>query len=296
MTMRDLFYDVVADILSSDERAVLVLADIGTGRLAHGDRIVNVGIREQLTIGVAAGLALEGFRPLVHSYAPFLVQRPFEQIKLDLGHQGVGAILVSVGASYGASTEGRTHQAPEDVALLSSLPEWTIHVPGHPDEMERQLRQATNSHGCVYIRLDEMSNARQHSSSDQITPITQGSAGAPTVLAVGPMLDSVAAALRHEDVTIAYTSTVRPFDDAGLQTLVGDAPEVVVVEPYLEGTSSHTVTSALSSRPRRVLSLGYRLRESRGYGSPEDHLRDHGLDQGSLHERIGAFLAGAPAV
>ena len=87
-------------------------------------------------IGVAAGLALEGYRPVAHSYTPFLVERPYEMLKLDLGHNDLGAVLVSIGASYDAAREGRTHQAPEDVALVAALPGWTIHVPGHVDEAE----------------------------------------------------------------------------------------------------------------------------------------------------------------
>src|SRR5262245_33249618 len=124
--MRKRFTEVTVDLLAQDERTVVVLSVIGNpqfsavGAIARfPGRIIDVGIREQAQIGVAGGLALEGFRPIVHSYAPFLVERPFEQIKLSLTHQGVHAILVSVGASWDMSYLGRTHQAPEDVALMS---------------------------------------------------------------------------------------------------------------------------------------------------------------------------------
>ena len=135
-TMRERFARVTSELIDTDPRLAVVLAEIGKDGFAgaehrHPDRLINVGIREQLMISVASGLALAGMRPIAHSYTPFLVERPFEQVKLDLAHQGVGAILVSVGASYDASNSGRTHQAPEDVALLSNLPDWTIHERWH---------------------------------------------------------------------------------------------------------------------------------------------------------------------
>src|SRR5205085_9556757 len=137
MSMRSRFYVLAAEALDDDERVAVVSAEIGVAELPRHPRHFNVGIREQLMIGVAAGLALEGMRPVAHSYTPFLVERPYEQVKLDLGHQDLGAILVSTGASYDAARGGRTHQAPADVAIVAALPGWTVHVPGHPVELER---------------------------------------------------------------------------------------------------------------------------------------------------------------
>ena len=139
MSMRQRFNTVTTSLLDTDPRAALVLADIGAANFEPSDRVVNVGIREQAMIGAAAGLALSGLRPIAHSYTPFLIERAFEQIKLDFGHQRLGAVLVSIGGSFDAAREGRTHQAPGDVALISTLPGWTVHVPGHPDEVEAML-------------------------------------------------------------------------------------------------------------------------------------------------------------
>ena len=221
--MRERFTEVVSRALDEEPRLAVVLADIGvarfeeTGAVArHPGRVVNVGIREQLLISVAAGLALEGMRPVVHSYTPFLVERPFEQIKLDLGHQDVGAVLVSIGASYDAAEEGRTHQSPEDVSLLASLPGWTIHVPGHADEVEVLLRRAIDGDDRVYIRLSEETNSTPHGDGS-LRVVRDAGAGAPTVLAVGPTLDPVLAATADLEVTVAYTATVRPLDATALR-------------------------------------------------------------------------------
>ena len=138
-TMRKRFYERATRALDDDPRAAIVLAEIGASELpARHERLFNVGIREQLMIGVAAGLAFEGLRPIVHSYAPFLVERPYEQIKLDLGHQDVGAILVSTGASY-------------DGAQLGA------HAPG-----ARRRRAAVGAAGLDHPRARPPRRARAH--------------------------------------------------------------------------------------------------------------------------------------
>jgi len=283
-------------LLDHDPRLAVVLADISAdqfGRAAarHPGRVINVGIREQLLIGVAGGLALAGLRPIAHTFSSFLIERPFEQVKLDIGHQDAGAVLVSSGASYDMPSMGRTHQAPGDVALLDTLDGWTIHVPGHPDEAEVLLRHASAGDGRVYLRLSGESNPEPHA----VTPghfevVRSGQAG--TVIAVGPMLQPILNAVKDLDVTVLYAVTVRPFDAGTLRQAVGAAgrTDVVLAEPYLAGTSSHEVNEALIDVPHRVLGLGVARAELRHYGTPADHAAAHGLDTASLRMRISAFL------
>jgi transketolase len=102
------------------------------------------------------------------------------------------------------------------------------------------------------------------------------------------MLDPVLAATADLDVTVAYTLTPRPLDTRGLRELV--SRDVVVVEPYLAGTSSRLVAAALSDVPHRVLHLGVGRAEQRRYGIPADHARWHGLDPAGLRASISTFL------
>lgn len=296
-TMRDRFTAVATNLLDTDPRIVLLLADIGTDRFKgagatsrHPGRLRNLGIREQLLIGVAAGHALEGLRPIVHSYAPFLVERAFEQVKLDLGHQGVGAILVSVGASHDWAAGGYTHHAPGDIACLSTLPGWRLHVPGHPDEAEALLRDAAARDEPTYLRLSDAANTHPRAAHGGLLHIERQDAfAAATVVAVGPMLDRVREAVADRRVNLLYASTVRPLDVETLRT-VAAGTDVVLVEPYLAGTSSAPIAQALSDRPVRILALGVGNRTLRRYGVASEHDAAHGLDVAGLRSRIDRFM------
>ena len=292
-TMRERFYDVARAALDEEPRLAVVTAEIGTTPLGPHPRHFNVGIREQLMIGVAAGLALEGYRAVAHSYAPFLVERPYEQVKLDLGHQGLGAVLVSTGASYDAASEGRTHQAPEDVAALAALPGWTIHVPGHADEVERLFRQAIAQRrprlhpalrggepGAGGRRRPRRAPARRRRARRSSSRSARRSA-------------RCSQATVDLDVTVAYLATVRPFPGAALREALGAGTAVVLVEPYLAGTSSAEVSAALADRPHRLLALGVGNAELRRYGTGAEHRAAHGLDAAGIRASLDAFLDAA---
>ncbi|WP_245645485.1 transketolase family protein [Pseudonocardia acaciae] len=292
--MRDTFVAAATELLDDDPRVALVLAEISRDRFTvaeqdHPDRVINVGIREQLLVSVAGGLALTGMRPIAHTIGSFLVERPFEQVKLDLGHQDVGGILVSVGASYDYPFTGRTHMSPGDVALIDTLPGWTIQVPGHPAEVPPLLRAAADRDDRVYLRLTEAPNATAYSAQGEMSVLRTGRRG--LALAVGPVADRVLAATEGLDVTVVYTPTVRPLDTAVLRAALPDRADVLLVEPYLAGTSTHVLATALEDRPHRIAALGVaRDHEIRGYGTIPDHDRAHHLTTAALSARARTFF------
>lgn len=291
--LRSQFAATAAELIDTDPRVAVVLAEISADKFAnvatrHPDRVINVGIREQLMISVAGGLALTGMRPIAHSFGAFVVERAWEQVKLDLDHQDVGAVLVGAYGSYDWPEGGRTHQAPGDVALIDTLSDWVVHVPGHPAELDAQLRTAVAAGNRVYLRVGGEPNPESFPTEhDTWSVLRQGTAG--TVVAVGPMLRNVLAAVSGLDITVLYAPTVRPFDADTLRATLG-AARVVMVEPYLAGTSAAQVATALGDRDHRQLGLGVTDPDPHRYGTPADHDRLHGLDPAGLRRRVARFL------
>lgn len=294
MNPRAQFARTAGDLVETDPAVALVYAEIsgqffGEVEARHPDRVINVGIREQLLVNVGAGLALTGMRPIVHTFGSFLVERAFEQVKLGFGHQDVGGVLVGSGGSFDAASAGRTHQVPGDVALMATLPGVHIHAPSTSTEVDTILRTTVAGDGLHYVRVVGQTNSTSYAGPG-LHVVRRG--GGATVIALGPVLDDVLAAVEGRDVTVLYASTVRPFDGRGLRAALG-TPDVVLVEPWLTGTSAHVVGETLRDLPHRLLALGVAPTELRRYGTPADHVAAHGLDAAGIRRSLDGFLPAA---
>jgi transketolase len=235
-------------------------------------------------------LALAGMRPIVHTFASFLVERAFEQIKLDLSHQRVPAVLVSIGASYDEAAYGRTHQAPGDVALLATLADWRIEVPAHPADVRVLLRRAVDDPGRTYVRLSEVTARSAGPHDGSLRVLRRGRRG--VVLTVGPMIDRTVAAVDGLDLTVMHAVTAFPLDAATLhdELVRSGSPVIFLVEPYLAGTAASQIADALVDTPHQLFSHGVRDVDLHRFGLASDHDRAHGLDIASLRERISEQL------
>jgi len=292
--MRRAAVEAIVELFQEDQRTAIVLAEISTDlfepAFRHDPRrAVNVGIMEQTMVGVAAGFALEGFRPVVHTIAPFLAERALEQVKLDFGYQRLEGLFVSTGASYDYSASGMTHHAPGDVAALATVPGLEALVPGTREEAAALVRTAHGNGRPTYLRTTAAENAAARERPAGGLSVERRGHG-PTAIAVGPMLDRTLAALDGLDPTVLYATTAVPLDAATLAAEAGPAAEVIVVEPFSEGTLAAQVAAALSHRAARILSVGVPRAAIHAYGTVADHDRALGLDANGIRSRVLRFL------
>jgi transketolase len=254
----------------------------------YPERTYNIGICEQAMTSVAAGLAKEKLIPVLHSIAPFVVERCFEQIKIDLCYQHLNTNIVSVGSSYDYAALGCTHHCPGDVSILQALPGMEIVVPGTSEEFDRLFRAAYSDANPTYFRLSEHSNLQSYDVEfSKALLIRRGTLA--TVIAVGPALTSVLEATRSLDVTILYYTTLSPFDGEILRENSGSG-NIIVIEPFYEGTLAYSVTNAMKGRSLRLLSIGVPRLFLTGYGHADDHDLACGLTAGQIRARLEDFL------
>lgn len=166
--MRDAFAAALLEAADRDPRVVLLSGDIGNRMFdsfkdRHPSRFFNCGVAEQSMLGVAAGMAMSGLRPVVYTIAPFVTFRCLEQIRVDLCYHRVPVVLVGVGAGLGYANLGATHHSCEDVAMLRTLPEMTVACPADPVEVRLALPAALRETGPVYLRIGKKGEPVVHS-------------------------------------------------------------------------------------------------------------------------------------
>lgn len=293
--MRQQFVDTISEIMAQDQNLAVLLGDIGVHgfRQVFADyptRIYNIGILEQATIGVAAGLATTGLIPVVHTIAPFLVERAFEQLKVDFGYQKLNGNFISVGASYDYAGLGCTHHCPGDVSLMRAIPDMSIVVPGTAKEFDAIFKSAYADSHPTYYRLSEKSNGTdQEVTYGKANLIKEGTQA--VVIAIGPLLDPILEATQNLDVTVLYYTTLRPFDAETLKTYAANIDKFILCEPFYSGTLTDEITEALKPKAISIEHIGVPRRFLTNYGSAADHDKHLGLDATGIKKKITDFLS-----
>ncbi len=306
--MRNAFAHEITQLAQQDERIVLLSGDIGNRlfdefKAKCPGRFHNCGVAEANMIGVAAGLAMNGLRPICYTIAPFITYRCMEQIRVDVCYHHVPVTIVGTGSGLAYASLGGTHHSCEDIGMLRTLPDLVVMAPGDAHEVRGCLRSVLKQSKPAYLRIGKKGEATVHSS---VPPIEVGKAvvltppGRVTLISTGNMLPTVQAAaalLAAKNISCGVTSlpTVKPLDIAFLQTAFATSQIVATVEEHSVlgglGGSVAEWQSDQANRGARLLRFGTADEFYHETGEQE-HAHEHfGLTPGKIVDRILTTLS-----
>jgi len=288
--MRNIFPDFIYNQLATDKKIFILLGDIGVHSFRkvfqnYKNHILNLGILEQSMIGFAAGLAMEGRIPFVHTIAPFMVNRAYEQIKIDLCYQNLNVNIVSVGASIDYAALGSTHHCPEDVAILSKLPNMQIYCPGNSQELANLLKKYKMK-GPKYFRLSNYFHNSQIPSNESFTLLRKGKKG--LIIVIGPALRFIENFYNFVDANIIYINKIKPLDEIFLKKYFRE--KIVIVQDFYKGSISSDILAVFKNRKIVCKEIGLPIKFFLNYGSSIEHYNMLGLNNIKIKKEIIDFL------
>ncbi len=274
------FYKTIENVLAGDERTVVILGVSGVGICVDlsqkfPGRFIDAGIMEQAIIGIASGISTAGMIPIVYGQSTFMIERAYEQLKIDFGYQKLCGNIVVYGGSTEFGTLGATHCCPAALSVLSIIPGMEIVVTGRPDEFTSLFMDTYDNGNPTVYRTSMFCNSYNE-------PITFGKAnvvkrgGSATVLAVGPMLELAMQALRDEDVTILYYTTVSPFDADTLRANLVNG-RLLLMEPSYQAGIMPLISRALHGESFKVDFVGYPLEFVTNHGYVVQNAQMYGM-------------------
>lgn len=199
--MRNAFIDELVEAAEKNDNIVLVVGDLGYGVVElfakrFPQRFFNSGVAEQNMMGLAAGLASEGFHVFVYSIANFPTFRCAEQIRNDVDYHNLPVTVVAVGGGLAYGNLGYSHHAVQDYALMRVMPNMLIAAPGDPMEVRACMRYIINNPQPSYLRLGKAGEPCVHTEVPEVFPgkwlsIRQGKKCGDTYLTTGATLEFV---------------------------------------------------------------------------------------------------------
>ncbi|MEO5336608.1 MAG: transketolase [Magnetospirillum sp. WYHS-4] len=302
--MRKAALDMVHQLARRDERVVYIGSDPGAGTLdamkaEFPDRFFIEGIAEANVVGMAAGLAMEGYIPYVNTIATFLTRRCFEQVAVDVCLHGLPVRLIGNGGGLVYAPLGPTHTAIEDMAIMRALPGMAVVAVADADEMRRMMACTLDWRGPIYIRLGKGGDPVVSKEEGGFTlgrgiPMRDG--GDVLIVSTGVMTAKALQAADVLDAAVLHLPTVKPLDTAALFRLAEGRRLVATVEEHIRtGGLGSAVLEAFADREAmpvpRLLRLALPDAFVHNYGSQDGLLARFGLDSAGIAKSVREALA-----
>ncbi|MDP2635442.1 MULTISPECIES: transketolase C-terminal domain-containing protein [unclassified Pseudoalteromonas] len=239
--LRQAFADKMIEVGEADPNLVVMVGDISHGILKpfaakFPSRYFNIGICEPSIVGIAAGIAATGLIPVAHTIAPFLIERSFEQIKLDFAYQQLGGNFITVGGAFDYAQLGCSHHCYSDVSLMCQLDNSIVTSPASDHEFSVLFSQVYNRGTINYFKLTENPHDFTFSNPIEIGKAVQIKEGTDiSIIAVGPQLKQALVASKQLEssgytVDLIYIHTIKPFDTQSVVASIAKTKKVIVCE------------------------------------------------------------------
>lgn len=300
--MRDAFSAALIKAAQQDERVLLLTGDHGYAlfdefRRLLPDRYLNVGVAEQNMVGVAAGLAKAGFRPIFYGLSAFVPIRVLEQIKLDICYEELPVVMIGDGAGFVYGALGASHHCTEDISALRAIPKVRILSPADAFEMTRAMELAFSAERPVYLRIGKSDIGPVHKGAikydwGDLIEMHPGDGGLGFI-ATGSM---VAAALkegsRWEGSSVWSAPSLKPLNAEQVVAICRDHRAIVTLEEHSIYGGLGAAIAEISSTyaPCWVGRVGIQDRFAQYAGSYEYLRSEHGLDAATISRQVDEFI------
>lgn len=302
--MRKKSLDSVYELAKVNDKIIFIGSDLGpdvllTMKKEMPDRFFMEGVSEQHIIGMAAGLAMEGFIPYVNTIATFLTRRCYEQVALDLCLQDLPVRLIANGGGVVYAPLGPTHLAIEDIAIMRALPNMTVVAPCDAEEMKRFMATTIDWPHPIYIRLGKGGDkvvSEEKFGFEIGKAILMREPGQGLFISTGVMTQLVLEAteqLRKEGLTcgVLHVHTIKPLDEASLSDLLPGVNAVVTVEEHtrIGGLGSAVLEFTNDNIPEqssKIVRIGIPDQFAKQYGSQDSLLKHWGITVETLMETM----------
>jgi transketolase len=307
--MRQSSLIAVYELAKRDQRVVFIGSDLGPGVLDKfknemPGRFYMEGVSEAAIIGMAAGMAMDGFIPYINTIATFLTRRCYEQIAVDLCLHKLPVRLLASGGGAVYAPLGPTHMALEDIAIMRSLPNMTVCAPVDAPEMTRLVEATLDWPDPVYIRFAKGGDPVVSSPENGFTlgkAISMRSGGDVALISTGIMTSraiAVAQLLADADIeaTVLHIHTIKPLDDEAIRLAASGCELVVTLEEHskiggLGSAVSDVMAEAGITTPQ--IRLAFPDQFIGTYGSQDSVLQAAGLDAPQIAQRVRTSLVAA---
>lgn len=306
--MRTAFVKKLTELMREHEDIITLTADIGFSvfedlQNEFPERFINTGVSEQNTVGVAAGLALSGYKVYFYAQAPFATMRCFEQIRLDLAYAHLNVKVVGTASGFTSNQMGVSHFALEDVGLMRMLPGMTVFTPGDPVEATWATVAAYEVEGPTYIRLTKGGSPIVHAGVPQFK-IGKGvilrSGNDATIFVAGsllPMALIVSDMLGKKGIKAGVISmpVIKPIDGALILEQSRLSRGIFTLEDhYVAGGLGSAVAELLAEQKTHAVLRRFGVPDAFTSitGSPEYLLKYNGLSAEVVSKKILTTLKG----